>query len=339
MRLFLRYLLLLVAVLGWSWAVFPARYGVQFPREPGPRFDSQIRLFYQRTIGERLPEIVLLGDSTLEVGVDTEELGLLTQRSTLSISIPGSASAVWYLILKNNIADAPHPPRSLVIICRDTILTAPGYRVQGSYFKQIDEFAGRNEPLLLQRAFLNQMNPVERAAEKYVPLYGTRMQARDELDRFIRYSLPVLAGCNSECTDGAMYSTFGAGDLEPGELRNAVSAAEQYLYTPRQLNFQAQVGQSFLPEIIRLAKDHEMQLIVVRLKTYASGMGEVESAALKGYIHDLSSYLRQNNVVFLDFGTDPRLRREFFADSIHLNDQGRKIFTGLLAEALKPVLE
>ncbi|MGE5250886.1 MAG: hypothetical protein ACM3QS_11815 [Bacteroidota bacterium] len=338
MRLLVRYLLLLVGITAWSWAVFPARYGVEFPRQPGPRFDSQIRLFQQRSIDTRQPEVVLVGDSTLEVGVDADELGRLTQRSTLSIAIPGSASAVWYLLLKNNIVDALHPPRTLVIIERDTILTAPGYRVQGSYFKQIDEFAGRNEPLLLQRSFLNQMNPVERAAEKYIPLYGARMQARDELDRFVRYSLPGLAGCDPGCTDNAMYSTFGAGDLEPGELRNAVSAAEQYLYTSRQLNFHEQVEQSFLPEIIRLAQEHHIQLIVVRLKTYASGMGDLESAALKRYVRDLSGYLHQNNVVFLDFGNDPRLRREFFADPIHLNEQGRKTFTVLLAEALRQVL-
>jgi lysophospholipase L1-like esterase len=40
-----------------------------------------------------------------------------------------------------------------------------------------------------------------------------------------------------------------------------------------------------------------------------------------------------------DFQNDTRLKEQFFRDPTHLNDEGRRIFTQLLAEALKPILK
>lgn len=339
MKLFLRCGLLLLALLAWTRYTLPARYDLEFPRAPGPAFDSQVRTVYIKALNEKKPEIVLLGDSTLQVGVDAPELARLTGKSTLNAAIPGSASALWYLILKNNIVDASHHPRYLIVISRDSILTAPGYRVQGSYFTLLDEYAAHNEPILLKRSFLNLMNPLDRLADQYVPLYGARVQARKELDGLVRYAVPGWMGCDPTCTDSAMRDTFGAADLEPGQLRDAVAAAERYLYTPSQLDFPAQVDQSYLPEMIRLTKAHDIQLIIVRIKTRASGMGDIESQALKNYISDLSAYLNENHVPFLDFGTDLRLKNEYFMDSIHLNEEGKKVFTQILGDALRQVLK
>ena len=339
MKLFLRYGLLLLAILAWTRYSLPPRYGLQFPRSPGPVFSSQVRSVYIKELNKNRPEIFLLGDSTLLAGVDPQELSRLTGESTFSATIPGSASALWYLILKNNIVDASFHPRYLIVISRDSILTAPGYRVQGSYFTLLDEYAAHNEPILLKRSFLNLMNPLDRLADQFVPLYGARVQSRQEVDSLVRYSVPGWMGCDSTCTDTAMRDTFGAADLEPGQLRDAVAAAERYLYTPRQLDFSAQVDQSYLPEMIRLTKAHGIQLIVVRIKTRASGMGDIESQALKNYISGLSAYLKENNVPYLDFGTDPRLKNEYFRDSIHLNVEGKKVFTQILGEALRQILK
>ena len=339
MRLFLRTFLLFLLLVAYTWVDYPKRYNMQFPREPGPRFDHQMRETYINMLNEQHPDLVLLGDSTLNHGVDPQLLEQLTGKSILNIGIDGSASALWYLVIKNNLTAAQFKPKYILIVFRDSILTAPGYRVQGSYFTQLDEFAYAHEPLLLQRSFLDEMNPLEYAGEKYLPLYGARSNVRGDIDGFVRYSLTGLAGCDKDCTDTGMYLTFGGADLQQGELRQAVAAAESYLYTQQQLDFHSQVDQSYLPEMIRLTQENHIQLIAVRLKTLASGMGDVESPALKSYVADLSAYLASNNVPFLDFGSDPRLKDAYFLDSIHLDPQGQKIFTELLANTLKPILK
>jgi hypothetical protein len=281
--------------------------------------------------------MVMLGDSTLLDGVDPHRLSELTGIKVSSFDAPGSASAFWYLVLKNNIVEAEHKPKYVLILFRDTILTAPGYRVHGSYFVQLDEFARRNEPILLERAYLNLMNPLEKFAEGYFPLYAARVQIRRETDAMIRYSLTSWLGCDRECNDNSMYEVFTSADLEPGQLQNAIAAAEGYLYADRQLDFERQIDHSFLPEMIRLTKENDIQLILVRLKTLITH--EQDTRAIERYVGDLSRYLAGQDVVLLDFGGDPRLINEYYADALHLTRQGEALFTEMLAERLRVALK
>ncbi len=339
MRSLIRYLVFLAILLAVTWIKIPQRYEETFPRNAGPIFNREVRHVFKNWIEEDHPEIVLLGDSTLSDGVDADLLSGLTDKRVGKFDVHGSASALWYLILKNNIVIAENPPSVVVILFRDTILTAPGYRVRGSYFTQLDEFAGRNEPLLLERSYLNLMNPVEKFAEAYIPLYGARGKIRQDIDSGIRYSLPGWLSCSVECTDDSMYNVFQAADLEPGQLQNAVATAEQYLYTPRQLNFQRQVDQSYLPEMIRLSKENNIQLILVRLKSGIGTKDGMETSSIKRYMRDLSEYLQEENVLLLDYGADPRLKSEYFKDPLHLSKKGETFFTQLLAEGLNNLLK
>lgn len=337
MRLFLRYLFLLAFLTSITWVTIPNWLNIQFPRQPGPEFDRHVRKTYTTLLDETQPDIAMLGDSTLMDGVDPDLLAGLTEKKVSSFHAPGSSSALWYLILKNNIVVAQHPPQAVIIVFRDTILTAPGYRVYGAYFTSLDEYAKSQEPILLKRAYLNQMNSLEIWSQGHFPLYSARDQIRQKIDSRIRYTLPGWLACNRSCTDDSMYNLFTSADLEPGQLRNAVAAAEGYLYTPSQLNFNRQVERSFLPEIIRLTKEQGIQLILVRLKNQTTG--NYETSAVREYIHDLSEYLENQKVIFLDYGRDPRLSHEYFGDGLHLNSEGRVLFTNILAEGLNEVLK
>jgi len=337
MRSFLRYLFFFFIILAVTWVRIPQAYNLEFPKSPGPAFDNQVRDLYINKLAEETPELVLLGDSTLMDGVNPEQLAELTGMKVSSFEIPGSASAFWYVVLKNNIAKSEYKPKYLVILFRDSILTAPGYRVHGSYFVQLDEFTRKREPILLERAYLNLMNPLAKAAEAYVPLYGARVQIRQEIDAMIRYSIPGWLGCDMQCTDDRMYNVFEGSNLQPGLLQNAVASAERYLYTGRQLDFKRQINASFLPEMIRLANENDIQLILVRLKSRT--MGEYETPALRRYIADLSDYLNEQHILFLDFGRDPRLINEYYADTLHLSREGEAFFTEMLAEGLNDALK
>lgn len=339
MRSFLRYILLLAILISITWIAIPRWFDLEFPRQPGPEFDKRARKSYITLLDEEKPDVVLLGDSILKDGVDPDLLSELTGKKIASYHVPGSASAFWYIVLKNNIVVAEHHPQAVVVVFRDSMLTAPGYRVHGGYFVKLDEFARPQEPVLLERAFLNQMNPLEIWAEKYFPLYSARDQVRQKVDAGIRYTAPGWLNCDAPCTDDSMYRVFTSADLEPGQLRNAVAAAESYLYTSAQLDFQRQVDESFLPEMIRLTRERGIQLILVRLKNQTTGVGSGETASVRKYVSDLSAYLAEQNVIFLDYGRDPRLTREYFKDVLHLNPEGEVVFTHILAEGLNEVLK
>ncbi|MCC7118434.1 MAG: hypothetical protein IT310_07920 [Anaerolineales bacterium] len=334
MRFFLKFSLLLALIIFTSSIILPRRYGFAIPRPPGPALDKQIRFNYLEDVETLRPEIVLMGDSTLGASTNVDELARQTGQSMYQIGIPGSASALWYLILKNDLAPATYHPKYLIVVFRNSLLTAPGYRVHGSYFDLLDEYADREEPLLLQNSYLNFMNPLEVLAEEYLPLYVARSNVRQAIDRHVRYFSPALFGCNQNCTDLALAELFQGADFEPQALTDAIGAAESYLYTPERLDFADQVGKSYLPEMIRMAQENNIQLIFVRVKVKTNA----DDPRVAAYVNDLADYLSQNHAILLDYGADARLTSDLFLDAIHLNAKGREVFTPILAQDLKILL-
>jgi len=335
MRAFVQYVLCTAVVIGASYAFVPWLYGVNYPKPPGPAFEPSIRTIYQQQINKSKPKIVLIGDSLASVNVDPVLLSSDLGRSVYDISLPGMASTLWYLIIKHNIVTAKYKPSYLIVLFRDSMLTTPDYRVQGSYFQQIDEFANADDKLLIQLAFVNKMNWLDKLADQYIPLYGSRLKFRATIDGTLRGWGPrFLLGCNNQCVDDSLAAVFRSDNFLSKVMGDAINSADTYLYTSQNLDFSHQVGQSFLPEIVRLCKENNIQLILVRSKTLSFTPQSPAPAGLDEYITQLTSYAKQNHVIYLDFSTDQRITPDLYLDPVHFNDAGREKFTRLLSESL-----
>jgi len=331
MRFFSKFILSLTIILLATWIILPQAYEVSFPRNPGPILDRHFRDDHREYIDNEKPQIVLMGDSTLYSGVDTESLAKLTGKSVYSISYGGMSSAMWYLIMKNNIVDTVYKPEQLVVIFRTTILTAPGFRVKGYNLARLDEYARPKDDLFIENSFVNLMPPHQLIAEKYFPLYVFRSNLRDEIDDQLRYLAPALAGCDRGCTDGTLYKMQEHRFVNLSFIEGDANASEAYLYTNEQLDFYAQVETSYLPALIQMAKESGHHLTFVRIKVQP----DVSQEKLDSYNADLSSYLAANDVEYIDFGSDLRLTEKHFQDMLHLNEQGKALFTQMLADALR----
>ncbi len=337
MRLTFRFAVLLVVTLLLTSFGFPAYFHGDYPHAAGPSFDKEVSKLYQREIEKAQPALVLLGDSLLTKDVDLtafqEQLGLPTYK----LDIPGSSSALWYLVVKSNIVKAEPGPRGLVIVFRDTLLTAPTFRTTGPYFGLIDKFAGPDDSLLMKRAYLDQLNPMQMALEMFFPLYTYRTNVLDAADASLRHTMPKIIGCNTACADDSMTSTLG--DIQPDIFAASILQAEQVLYTPGQLDFAAQVNKSFLPEIIRLAQERGIQLVFVRAPTNIFPNPADEPAGLKQYMLALNEYLTEQNIPMFDLSRIVGIGPAQFSDPHHMTLEGKAIFTHVLAETLKSYIK
>ena len=96
---------------------------------------------------------------------------------------------------------------------------------------------------------------------------------------------------------------------------------------------------SFLPTIIQMTRDNNVQLLLVRVKKRREVEGLPTPAGLDDYTHDLKQWCDSEQVPLIDFSDEPQLKLEHYADGDHLNrEDGRTLFTQLLAERLKPHL-
>jgi hypothetical protein len=339
--IFSRYLRLLLGLLLASSFFLPVRYGIPYPQTLVPKFDPIVKREYIKALSASQPEIILVGDSVLYFGVDQDQLTSQLKVKTYSIGVPGSASAVWYLTLKNMILESTGSPKYVVILFRDTMLTLPSFRTTGRYFELLDDFARPREPLVAELAFINQMTPAEKLAEQYLPLYSTRWELRTGLDERVRYGpSSMLLNCSKPCTDEALNSIFGKQGVDVVALNRAIADSQQSLYTSSALNFENQIDRSFLPAIIHLAQENNIKLIFVRTKTLTYFERAYEPPALRAYIESLSEYLsKQDRVYFLDLAHDERLKSEYFADAVHFNETGKTAFTKILADELRLLIK
>ena len=77
------------------------------------------------------PDILLIGNSYLAAAVEPDGLSRKTGRRCMILKRPGSASACWYLMLKNVLLPARHVPQAVVIYFRDNELTLPAFHTGG----------------------------------------------------------------------------------------------------------------------------------------------------------------------------------------------------------------
>ncbi|NPV75484.1 MAG: hypothetical protein HPY59_03820 [Anaerolineae bacterium] len=317
----------------------PARYQTHYPRELGPEFKPQVRQDWREKLETQKAEIVLMGDSVLREGIDPSQFKALTGEEPLYVAIPGSSSALWYAIIKNNIAVSTHQPRYLFLFFRDTMLTTPDYRVTGKYFTMLDEFASPDDTLIVQYAYINSMNWIEKLLEQYVPLYGNRTDLRNSIEYRLKYTLPFrLLRCGEVCVDQAIANVFADEKMAFILKERAVSEAEDYLYENKNLDFNNQVSRSFLPEIIRTLQEKNVQLVLVQVKTTRFRSGN-RPFLLNKYLADLQQYAIAHNVLYLSFSDNKRLKDAYFVDQIHLSDEGKEVFTTLFSEAIKPIID
>jgi len=338
---FFRSLWFLLVIILVSSLILPGRYHMPYPQTLGPQFDPHIKRDYIDVVSENQPDLVLIGDSLLFLGVDAEELSSHLGIESYSFGIPGSGSAAWYLMLKNVILAAEYKPQYIVVLFRDTMLTAPAVRTTGRYFAQLDDLAGRREPLVAELAFVNQMSPFEKLAERYFPLYSARWHIRAGFDKLIRYTAPsAFLNCGVDCTDEAINSVFGKQRLDVVAVNQAAEDAGQILYTPAAMDFRKQIDQSFLPPMIRLAQENGLILVLVHAKTLQFSSNAAEPSELVRYLKSMEAYLaREDRVYYIDFAGDSRILDSYFYDDLHFNAKGRQVFTRLLAEELRPILK
>ncbi len=322
-----------VAVLGPS-AVQSAPQGGRLP-------------IFRKEVGARQPEIVFIGNSILLDSTDENVFTELTGRKALIVGFSGSASAWWYLALKNVLLDpetrrlsgGESRPRLVVVFFRDYGLTDPGFRVTGEYQGGIDGMSTAQEPVLDALAYQGTMSRMDYLLFRRCRLYQRRQNVRQALNSHIRDDVvPFLTG-TAGSADEAIARVFTDENLDT-ELLTIRQLAATSKQAEEAGDFETQLGRSFLPHMIRLARENGVQIAFVRMKRRRDTMPNGEPPALQKYIRDLQAYLTENQAPFLDFTSEPRITLDLYGAGDHLRRTSavRRHFTSLLAERLAPTL-
>jgi hypothetical protein len=300
--------------------------------------DSATRLALQNQLDQSLSKTILLGNSLLGEGVDGSYLAELTGISLRRIWEHGAASAYWYLMIKNIIAETNIRPELVIIFFINEDLTRPTLRADGPFYKErIDLLSTEDESLLDNFAYTAHLNLMERWLWKNSNLYHARAEIKESIEDQIKETLSLAMSGEGDNIDRAIEAVFSDENKDAELLTQAQVLADQGLTQPDKSSFRdfdANINQSFLPEMIKISKDSGFQLLFVRMKSRKEATpGEIIPSDSLTYKQNLTAYLEDNEIPLIDFSNEDRIRLEHFGAGNHLNrESGRIIFTELLAE-------
>jgi len=318
----------LALILVVSQLVFPQRY-FHYVLDRDPSIDKR----YEQAINEQHANLVFVGNSILKKAVDFEALDELMDATVVDVSVNATTAPDWYLFLKNNIVTSSQRPLTVVIFFIDYRLTTVSTMRDAEDQKRVNKFAGHDEPVF--DALVYDLSLLERWALDTIAPYAYQAEARNVLESPFRYGFPRLVnGWDQEAIDLAAEATFDNDNMDTGLLELARQESEEFGDASPQGLFETRLNDSFLPQLIQLAKENDVRLVFARIMTQRYLTPDLQPPEIVAYIQDLENYLKRNGLTFIDFTGSPGLAAEHFRDSTHLNEAGRAIFTPIVAETL-----
>ncbi|QDV04677.1 hypothetical protein Poly30_01700 [Planctomycetes bacterium Poly30] len=297
---------------------------------------------FEILLAEQKPEVVVVGSSIVACAFDEAAFEKQIGMEALDLTVAGSMSATWYLVIKNRIAAANPPPKYCILGFRDTYLTVPEYRADGGYKQIVDRYVDGPEPLLDRLAYLSDLGPLEYTLRRYWAPAQRKSEIVERVEGFVKADATgFLLGHSPDEMRAAVDVVFADDRKQPSKLTKKQRRAAK-LAMGNYFDFESELPESFLPEMVRICREAGIQLVLMRMRPrrnaeFPDDRSHFPTALkvdLPRYERALEAYLASESVPLLDFSEDDRIPFEWFANGDHLNrEEARVGFTELLSEA------
>jgi hypothetical protein len=286
------------------------------------------------------PDILLIGNSYLAAAVEPDGLSRKTGRRCMLLKRGGSASACWYLMLKNVLLPARHVPQAVVLYFRDNELTLPAFHTGGrARATQIEPLSTPDEGLLEKLAIRESDGRVLTALKRFWPVVAQRERIKTHAELGLERLVLSLFQKSDARSVGRIFNYVFADFRMNKELLSRRQLAEEMATAASRsmFDFPGREPHSFLPEIIRMVRDKGSRLILVRQRCRYHARGIPEALPLGEYMAQLRSYLAGRGVAFLDFSQESRIELKHFLLGDHFDGELAG-FNDLLSSRLLPLL-
>ena len=284
-----------------------------------------------RSLTTQKPELALIGDSMLLTRLASERLAKLSGLRVRSIAPQGSASARWYLILKNFLLPLEPPPKFIIVFFRDTYIIQPRYRTTGQYWKELEREMIGEEPVLQEKLFKAQtfLEYLGAFVDEQFPLGRHSEQLRKELRSKVYRA--VRGRGSYETFEEIIAKRFSIEKIR-GDIGSDLP--EQTIVE----DFSDEIARSFVPEMLRLSKERGVQLIFHRVKRRGRAAGNPDPPEVVQFLSQFRAYVTSAGGAVTDESNDPRLTLDMYSDGDHLRRDRRNDYTKIFWEHLAPEL-
>jgi len=282
------------------------------------------------------PDFIFIGNSMLGSRIDPVTFDSLTGKKCFLLWKGGAESSIWYLMLKNAVVPSHVKPKAVFVYFRDTELTEPGYRTDGSY-KQFIETFSRDDEKVLKKILSQNKNARDLIKQGMTHIYPLlTCDSQKMMSTTAEYIINLVAeGCGRKFSLSELNAIM--------EYNNSIDKAidcENDVSYKNNYDFQSALPDSFLPHIIRTAKSvHAIPIFIRVQKRPLGNMPPVQSDDLKRYISNLQDYLLKEKCIFYDFTGDPRITLSMYGIGDHIDDAFTRECTSIFVDTFKDILK
>jgi hypothetical protein len=315
------------------------RYDVPYPLENIRSFKADFRTDYRAMINREQPRAVVIGDSAIRE-LDEAVFSDVLERETLIFSAPGSGSAYWYLFFRHQVLQAQNPPDVVLFFFRGATLTEPDYLVNGSYRIRLEEVASSEDDDVYALTVGQNQNALVNLLERFLPLFAYRSTIYQDWVTFVRNWLPgLLFDCGNACVDEAFDQVFDDNQINAVLWEDLQRELDKSIGGPENYDFNARLGSSLLPLILKDARNAGILPVFVRVEYRSQAAGEPEDDLMLEYMQELQHYIQQNGGLYIDPARFGGLEPEMYRDEIHLNDEDAAAASAIIAQVIADQLK
>jgi hypothetical protein len=287
-------------------------------------------LAYRALVDEKRPEVVLIGDSQLQLGVEAEPLEAALGVPVAKLAVSGSPLPVWYAALENVVYRRGHAPKLIVVVAglaRMLETSGAGTIETG----RLAEFAGDDEPVLAAKVLGG-----SGANLRWLRLQRQRVDVRDTLLAAVKGSGVRLffGGSADEATARAHAASTAvfdrAGAIDMALDRKVIPIVQ--VEAGNTAAVASTVADSLLPDVLALAAANGSRVVVVR-HPHNPGTTNWDVVPLDVQA-EVITLLNAHGAGYVDGDSLGTWSRGDFRDPWHLGPAAGRRFTGALAEKL-----
>lgn len=272
------------------------------------------------------PDVVAIGNSLLESRFEPELLNRLVAPTRVLVhAAPGTGTARWYLMLKNQVIPSGVRPRRVVFFFVGYDLTNPHHFVNEQTLPEIEADSHESEAFLervLAEPAGGLRSELRLRARQWVPARRLRPLAEGFIDRAGLLSADLIAGPDDPKRRKRTINAI----FDFRRLREQLGFREEREQR-ESLPFDAALARSFLPEILRLGREAGISLWFVECKPYKSAGFGVRTPEEARYAAALRAYIESQGGRLIDMERESFVLESHYKGGNHIAPRWRDYYT------------
>jgi len=280
------------------------------------------------------PDYVGIGNSMLytRLGRTPEKMNALTGKKFALIVKDGTASAAWYLALKNVVAASGVKPKAVFFFIRDNDITSPKFRTVGRSAPYLDSMRNKREPALdkvlgAEPASFGVVDTVSDWLNGPNGLFTFKLWDEKVPNRMIEVAMDLGGGRTGKVAQrAALAQRFSIENLRgdvAADMPSASAGETRRLDSYNELsnNYgESAMDQSLLPAMMEVAHQEGIKLLFFRVKRRPDAKGNVkdEPPEMRGYAQHLKHWIEERGGLFFDESYDPTIQLSDYLDGDHI---------------------